>query len=88
MVDFQELEILKAAHDAASEASSIHEKPSSVASSPSSAASTVVPMSTSTQAATGGPSAADATNSFCEELLELQGGQSPGTKNCRQTNPV
>jgi hypothetical protein len=62
MVDFQELENLKEAHDAASEASSIHEKPSSVASSPSSAASTVVPMSTSTQAAASGPSAADATN--------------------------
>jgi hypothetical protein len=23
-----------------------------------------------------------------EELLELQGGQSSGTKNCRQMNPV
>jgi hypothetical protein len=72
MVDFQELENLKAAHelqnlkaahDAASEVSSTHKKPSSVASSPSSAASTVVPMSTLTQAATSGPSAADATNS-------------------------
>jgi hypothetical protein len=64
MVDFQELENLRAAHDAASEASSIHEKPSSVTSSQSSAASTVVPTSTSTQAATSGPSAAaDVTNS-------------------------